>query len=153
MSYDAHDIVMTEFERHLAGNASKAFYDHLAACPPCKTEVAAMTEVASLLPALAMASEESFEPRAGFYARVAGTINDQHSRQGWGLFSMGEVFFRRLAFASLMLLAVLGSYLVTRDSDYQAEDAATIFAKHDPSAVHAAGEDRDHMLLTLASYQ
>ncbi len=151
MSFDTHDIVISEFERHLSGNASKAFYEHLANCAACDAEVKEMSELAGLLPVLL--TEAAPEPGAAFYSRVANTINEQHKKQSWGLFSLSELFFRRLAFASLMVLAMLGSYLVTRDAGYQGEDAATIFAKHDPSAVHADGEDRDRMLLTLASYQ
>jgi len=61
-------------------------------------------------------------------------------------------FFRRVAFASLLLLAGLGSFLVTRESSFSGADAASIMAQHDPVADHSESSDRDRMLVTLATY-
>jgi hypothetical protein len=49
----------------------------------------------------------------------------------------------------------LGSYLVSHESSFApvaGTDAATIMASHDPSVDHAAGSDRDRLLVTLATY-
>jgi hypothetical protein len=79
-------------------------------------------------------------------------IDDQR-KEAWGLFSPGAAFFRRVAFASLLLLAGLGSFLVTRESSAGGADAATIMAQHDLNSAHSESSDRDRILVTLASYR
>jgi hypothetical protein len=78
---------------------------------------------------------------------------DHQNTGHWGLLAPGAAFFRRVAFASLLLLAGLGSYLVMREGDvFPAADAVTIIAQHDSTADHAASADRDVLLVALASY-
>jgi hypothetical protein len=102
---------------------------------------------------------EAPEPRLGFYNRVASTIVDNQRREAWGLFSPGAAFFRRIAFASLLVLASLGSFLITRESAAGGVDAAAIMAQHDsrnaqyePAGPAPSDDDRDRLLVTLASY-
>jgi len=152
-----HDIVVDELERHLSGKASRGFYDHLSVCNACRTEVSQMEELAMALREMRPASRETgFEiapqPSAGFYNRVTWRIVEQQRHEAWGLFSPGAVFFRRVAFASLVLLAGLGSFLVSREASFSGTDAAAIMAQHDPSADHTESSDRDRMLVTLATY-
>lgn len=150
-----HDIVIDELERHLSGNASRAFYDHLDACDACRSEVSQMEDLSLLLREM-RAPENAFEgvaqPSAGFYNRLTWHIVDRQEKQSWGLFAPGAVFFRRIAFASLLLLAGLGSFLVSREASFSGTDAAAIMAQHDPTATHTDSSDRDRMLVTLATY-
>lgn len=145
-----HDILVDELERHLSGGASRAFYDHLEACAECRDRVTEIAAVSRLICELKPATAP--EPSLGFYNRVAGRIIDDQRREAWGLFSPGAAFFRRVAFASLLLLAGLGSFLVTRESSAGGADAATIMAQHDVNTVHSESSDRDRILVTLASY-
>jgi len=158
-----HDIVVEELEKHLNGGgiyrtASKAFYAHLETCAECRAEVTQMDDVSAMLRELRSepeyARESAPEPSLGFYNRVRYSIVEKQQREAWGLFSPGAVFFRRIAFASLLLLAGLGSFLVTRESApaVTGTDAAAIMAQHDPSVVHTDKSDRDRMLVTLATY-
>jgi hypothetical protein len=155
-----HDIVVDELETHLSGGgvykkASRAFYAHLDACADCRAEVAGMDELSSLLRELRWSPENApeVEPSLGFYNRVRYRIVDKQQKEAWGLFSPGAAFFRRVAFASLLLLAGLGSFLVTRESSFSGTDAASIMAQHDPVAAHSEDSDRDRMLVTLATYR
>ncbi|MDP9053834.1 MAG: hypothetical protein M3N93_05970 [Acidobacteriota bacterium] len=168
-----HEIVFDELEAHLSGgglykNASRQFYAHLDACGPCRAEIAQMEELSMVLRELkfepatfnpatfnnALSSENAIpEPGLGFYARVRNEIVEKQQKEVWGLFSPGAAFFRRIAFASLLLLAGLGSFLVTRESSFSGTDAASIMALHDPVTTHAASSDRDRMLVTLATYR
>jgi len=91
------------------------------------------------------------EPSLGFYNRVRYRIVADQQKEAWGLFSPGAAFFRRVAFASLLLLAGLGSFLVSRESSFRGTDAATFMAQHDPVADHSDA-DRERMLVTLANY-
>lgn len=146
-----HDIVMEEFDRHLSGCASRAFYDHLEGCPGCAAQVAAMSEISLLVQEFKATPVAAPEPSLGFYNRVAGRIVADQRKEVWGLFAPGASFFRRVAFASLLLLAGLGSLLITRESSEGGTDAAAIMAQQDQ--VHPEGADRDRLLVTLATYR
>jgi hypothetical protein len=165
-----HDIVVDELESHLAGgsgsrNASRAFYAHLDVCADCRAEVAAMDQLSMLLQELRLDPDTSAEnanaevldyapqPPLGFYSSVRYRILEKQQKEAWGLFSPGAAFFRRVAFASLLLLAGLGSFLVTRESSFSGTDAASIMAQHDPVAAHSEASDRDRMLVTLATFR
>jgi hypothetical protein len=156
-----HEIVIDELETHLSGggvykNASRAFYAHLDSCEACRTAVAQMDDVSVLLGEFKIdsaAGEMLPQPSLGFYSRVRNQIVEKQQKEAWGLFSPGASFFRRVAFASLLLLAGLGSFLVTRESSFGGTDAAAIMAQHDPVASHSETADRDRMLVTLATYR
>jgi anti-sigma factor RsiW len=147
-----HDIVMSELEKHFTGDASRAFYDHLEVCDRCREEVAEMDRISLVFEGFRPEPGVAPEPQLGFYNRVAGTIVDRQRKEAWGLFSPGAEFFRRIAFAALLLLASLGSFLVTRENVDSGADAAAIMAAHDIAPDHAPGADRDQILVTLASY-
>jgi anti-sigma factor RsiW len=155
-----HDIVVDEIERHLSGNASRAFHDHLDECPGCRAELAAMTDISELMRDLRLAPEAAAQPPLGFYNRVANRIVEDQRREAWGLFSPGAAFFRRVAFASLLLLAGLGSFLVTRETSYVAsapvvssDSGPGVAIEHDLSDDHAPSADRDRMFVTLATFR
>jgi hypothetical protein len=171
-----HDIVVDELERHLSGggvykNASRAFYAHLDVCAGCRAEVAEMDDLSMLLRELRWDPDNAAEnaeetagngagykaqalpqPSLGFYNHIRYRILEKQQKEAWGLFSPEAAFFRRIAFASLLLLAGLGSFLVTRESSFSGMDAAAIMAQHDPAAVHTEASDRDRMLVTLATW-
>jgi hypothetical protein len=168
-----HDIVVDELESHLSGggvykNASRAFYAHLDVCAGCRAEVAEMDDLSMLLRELRWDAESAAEnaagngseymaqalpkPSLGFYNQIRYRILEKQQKEAWGLFSPEAAFFRRIAFASLLLLAGLGSFLVTRESSFSGMDAAAIMAQHDPAAVHSEASDRDRMLVTLATW-
>ncbi len=165
-----HDIVVDELERHLSGrgvykNASRAFYAHLDVCAGCRAEVAEMDDLSMLLRELRWDAENAAEnaagnavgnaavqPSLGFYSGIRYRILEKQRKEAWGLFSPEAAFFRRVVFASLLLLAGLGSFLVTRESSFSGMDAAAIMAQHDPAADHSEATDRDRMLVTLATW-
>ena len=151
-----HDIAIDELERHLSGNASGAFYAHLAVCEECRTEVAEMNQLSVLFQEFrADLNEPAPEPRLGFVSRTELEIVEHHKKEAWGILAPSVVFFRRMAFASLMLLAGLGSYLITHETEYAepfGADAAAIMAQHDPSVDHAESSDRDRLMVTLSNY-
>lgn len=146
-----HDVVMYELEDHLAGSASSAFHSHLASCRECSAEVESIARMSALIAELRSAPERGPEPPPFFFARVAANIVERQNTDHWGLLAPGAAFFRRIAFASLLVLAALGSYLVTREGNYSGTDAATVMA-HDVTTAHPESSDRDLMLATLASY-
>lgn len=152
-----HDIAIDELERHLAGNASGAFYAHLAVCAECRSEVAEMESLSFMFRNFRedLEAEPAPEPRLGFFGRVEMEIVEQQRKEAWGMFAPSLAFFRRMAFASLLVLAGLGSYLITHEiefADNGGADAAEIMAQHDPGVDHADSSDRDRLMVTLATY-
>jgi anti-sigma factor RsiW len=144
-----HQVILDRLEEYLSGSPSpREFTAHLESCEPCRAELREMQELSGVLRVI-RAPEEDFVPSPGFYARVAQRVEAQRPRSMWGLFRLDPAFGRRVAFASLMTLAVLGSYLITHETEYSTgpSNPAAIMAQE------ATGENPDTMLATLASYQ
>lgn len=148
-----HGIVSEELEDHLDGKASRAFYDHVGACPECAAMVASFDDVSHAVRGLKASAFEVPEVPFGFYNRVTTGIVETGRKDRWGnLFSPGEAFFRKIAFASLLVLAGLGAVLATHTPADPGRDAVSIIAQHDPTSPHGESTDRDRLLVTLTSY-
>ena len=104
-----------------------------------------MLEISELFPSLQPAGEVF--PPAGFCSRVMQHVGRSQTPSFWSLFSLDANFGRRVVFASLLTLAVFGSFLVSRETGY-APGPST------PEAVMANhNTNRDAMLVTLTSYE
>ena len=151
-----HDEILNELEEYLSREpVSRAFTQHLEVCPPCAGELDEMEQFSGSLQSFRLNEAESVQPPLGFYAKVARTIEAEQKSPVWGIFAPDLQFFRKIAFASLMLLAVLGSYLVSRGSDYSNPmdaDQATL-TEHNVSVPHEGPADRQHILVTLAAFE
>jgi hypothetical protein len=150
-----HDEILNELEGYLSGEVvSRAFTRHLEGCPSCARELDEMEQINVSLHSLHIDEAEAPTPSLGFYAKVTRTIEAEQKMPVWGLFAPDLQFFRKIAFASLMLLAVLGSYLVSRQSEYlspSVEQAS--LTEHNSTVPHETLADRQHMLVTLASFE
>ncbi|HLK68571.1 MAG TPA: zf-HC2 domain-containing protein [Bryobacteraceae bacterium] len=151
-----HVVVMDSLEEYLAGMLEPAtqrkIEAHLSACKMCREEIHSMQDVSSLFGALR--SDEMFEPSTNFYAGVRQQIAESKPAPSFaGIFAMDFALGRRLVFASLITLAVLGSYLVSSEIEYQAGPSpAAIMAEQDSPSFDAAPA-RDNMLVTLTAYE
>ena len=98
---------------------------------------------------LALRAVEPVAPALGFYAKVARQVEVQRPRAPWSFVWLDPAFGKRVALASLMTLAVLGSYLITRETEYSAGPAKpeVIMAQQAPA------DNSDTILATLASYE
>tara|TARA_B100000949_G_scaffold180769_1_gene161922 strand:+ start:528 stop:1007 length:480 start_codon:yes stop_codon:yes gene_type:complete len=129
---------------------------YLAAYPTAARQVALYEKTASMLREL-RPPEDNWSGAPGFYDRLAERIEEQQRIPFWSVF-LQPPFGRRLAFASLMWLALLGSYFVTftdpADSQKRVVEA---FLVEEPSPVHKVRlgtdlhENRSSMLATLIS--
>jgi hypothetical protein len=99
--------------------------------------------------------EESFDPAPGFHARVMQQIEKQTAAPSFtSLFALDLAFGRRLVFACLLTLAVLGTYLVSRETAYRSGPSPdAIMAQQNLPAFDSASEPADNMLLTLTTYE
>ena len=106
-----------------------------------------MQELSSVF--AAFRNPEPMAPPAGFIARVTERVDAERPRSVWSLFWLDPGFGRRFAFASLMTLAILGSYLVTRETDFSAgpPNPEAVMARQAPAG------DSDMILATLAAYE
>ena len=143
-----HQVILVRLEEYLSGSPSpREFTAHLESCEECKAEVREMLELSGALRAIH--ESEPLDVPPGFYARVTQRVEAARPRSFWSLFWLEPAFGRRVAFASLMTLAILGSYLISRETEYSTgpSNPAAIMAQQ------SAGESPDTMLATLASYQ
>jgi len=149
-----HDVIENGLEEYLGGQVRRDFQAHLADCEKCRVEVRQFEELSGMLHALR--EPEPIQPDPGFYFRVTQAIESQQQPTFWSIFSLDAVFGRRVAFASLMTLAIVGSFLVSSESGFEnpsANGPEAAMASHDVSIPHESSVDRDRMLVALASYQ
>jgi len=143
---------MDGLEQYLAGAGSdgparRDFDAHLARCEACRAELREFQAVSGLFTNLRPA--EPVEPPPGFYFRLRARLGSAPAPFSfWPFFSLEPAFGKRLAFASLMILGVLGTYLISQDS--------YMISPPNPETVMAIESnetDRETMLLTLTSYE
>jgi hypothetical protein len=113
-----------------------------------------MRETSKLLESLRPPS--GLEPSAGFYARVMARIEAERKPSVWS-FLLDPVFGKRLMYASLTLVLLLGTFLVTTEP-YAPEFASApevILSNQDRAPALSANpeRDRDVLLVNLATYK
>lgn len=113
-----HEPVFTHLEEYLSGTLTGPAYGaverHLADCSPCRSEVGELRELTGLFGA--MRPEKEFEPQPGFYGAVMNRVETQAAGSFWNFF-LDAGFARRLAYASVALVALVGTYLVSQPRD------------------------------------
>jgi anti-sigma factor RsiW len=152
-----HAVVIESLEEYLAGAlepaAQRTVQEHLSACEFCREEIRSMQAVSRLF--FSLRSEETPEPAPGLYARVIEQVGRQKAATPSfaGLFALNFAFGRRLAFASLLTLAVLGSYLVSRESGYSGGPSPEAVMAQQESPAFASAPAQDNMLVTLTALE
>ena len=153
-----HVVVIDSLEEYLSGTLERAkrraIETHLETCASCLEELRGMEEVSQMF--VSLKSNEVFEPSPSFFAAVMGQvgIGRKAAPSFASFFSLDLAFGRRLAFASLVTLAVLGGYLVSREVDYLEGGGVSpeaLLAQQD-SPAFVSGPAQDNMLVTLTAY-
>ena len=150
-----HGVVMESLEEYLAGTldpvALRSVEAHLNACGMCREEIHSMQDVAQLF--VSLRAEEGCDPSPGFYAEVMERVGERRAVPTFAnFFGLNLAFERRLVFASLLTMAVLGGYLVSREWDQGNPSAEAVLAQQNSPAFDAqSGED--NMLVTLTAYE
>ena len=150
-----HAVVMDSLEEYLSGTlepADQRTVDaHLSACKSCREEMHAMQDVSQWF--VTLKSEEDLEPSPVFYASVMRQVGERERPSFASLFALDLAFGRSLAFASLLTLAVLGSYLVSRESgDPVGPSPSAVMAQENAPAFESA-PGHNNMLVTLTAYE
>jgi predicted anti-sigma-YlaC factor YlaD len=150
-----HEPLKEQLEEYLQGRATPEVHEHLANCKTCNETVDEMLRQSSLLRSLKNPRE--VEPPPGFYARVMSRIESQARPSIWNIF--GEsLFAKRLTYASLTLLVLMGTYIVSDREEQQPLTASApemIMAGDERAAAVGADpqKDREAVLVNLATYQ
>jgi anti-sigma factor RsiW len=154
-----HEVIQNGLEEYLSGAVRRDFQAHLEQCDGCRREVMEFSAISGAFSVFKEdAAPEAEAPLAapGFYYRLSQNLEARKAASPWSIFSVNAAFGRRVAFGSLMTLAVLGGLLVSREADFGGPEQAApeaIMALHDGMVPHEPGSDRDRMMLTLATYQ
>jgi anti-sigma factor RsiW len=151
-----HGVVMENLEEYLSGALEPAethrIEDHLSNCELCREEVRSMQETSLLFSSLR--SEETLQPSLGFYAGIIRQVAEtQPAPSVASLFGLDLVFARRLAFACLLTLAVMGSYLISRETSYTPGPSPEAILAQQDSPTFSSGPAQDNMLVTLTAYE
>jgi len=153
-----HAVMLESLEEYLAGSlepaALREIEAHLSACPACREEIRGMQEVSQLFGSLRRDETDAWTVGAGFYAKVMDRVERTKPAPSFAsLFSLDLAFGRRLVFASLLVLAVLGSYLVTHEAKSPVGPSPeAILAQQNAPAFETASA-ADNMLVTLTAYE
>jgi len=153
-----HAVVMDSLEEFLAGSlkpaAQREIEAHLASCDTCREEIGSMQEVSQLFLSLRPAEAVVDVPAPGFYARVMEQVSERQAVPSVAnVFGLGFAFGRQLIFASLLTLAVLGSYLVMRESGYAAGPSPEAVMAQQESPAFDSAPAQDNMLVTMTAYE
>lgn len=153
---DMHRSIRDRLEDLLRAESSvgshKALNEHLASCGECAAELAAMQRQTALLKSLR--PPEDVEPAAGFYARVLQRIEERANRSIWSVFT-DSPFGRRLAYASLTIAVLLGSYVVSqesRDGHLRSVNMVAQDVHYDAPVVGDQAQQRDATLENFAAH-
>jgi anti-sigma factor RsiW len=176
-----HSVVKDSLEEYLSGVLAPAgqrdIEAHLSTCERCREELAGMRDISELFASLqaaeaaeewsdqawsdqAMPGAQGFRAafsdadlRPGFYARVMQVVGGRHAVPTFAsLFSLDLAFARRLVFACLLTLAVLGSYLVVREGEYAGSLSPEAVMAQQNYPAFDSEHGQDNMLVTLAAY-
>ena len=148
---------MDELEGYVSGTLEPAVQReieaHLSVCQACREEIASMQEISLMFTALK--SEEVFEPSPGFYAGVVREVNESQSAVPalGGLLAFNFAFGRQLVFASLLTLAVVGSFLVSREAGFRNGPLPENVMAQEYSPAFDSASAQDAMLVTLTAYE
>ncbi len=138
----------------LTPGARAEFDSHVGGCEACRREVESMAAQGVLLRRLA--APESMVAAPEFYAKVLAAVEARRRGQlAYAFLDPG--FGRRLAYAGLTAVLLLGSYLVYTERAAPSGFANPFtFLASEPSGQPHVGsnpqQDRETVLLSLASY-
>lgn len=135
-----------------SAGSNKGVSEHLASCAECSAELDAMKAQAAMLKELR--AKDELEPAAGFYARVLQRIEERGDRSIWSVF-IDSPFGKRLAYASLTVAILLGSYVVSQESRDGHLRSLNMMAQeihYDAPVIGDQAQQRDAVLENFATH-
>ena len=153
-----HQPIRERLEEYLNGmidaGGVREIEGHLANCRQCSNAVDEMRRQSELLKILCPPAE--MEPAPGFYARVIDRIESQKTPSVWNAL-LEPALARRIAYASLTLLVLMGTLAVSvdREEDMVASSPEIILSEEPVMPPFGVDQqrDRDVVLVNLATYE
>jgi anti-sigma factor RsiW len=151
-----HAVVMESLEEFLAGTLEpserSSIEAHLGNCAACREELQGMEDLSLLFGSLR--PQEEIEPPPGFYARVAAQIAERNAAPSWNnFFALDPAWGRRLVFSCLLVLAAMGTYLVSSERAYSSGPMPDAVMAQQTQPSFDSAPASESMLVTLASYE
>jgi hypothetical protein len=151
-----HAVVMESLEEYLSGTlnpvALRNLEMHLSVCETCRLELDGIEQVSECFDAFRVPA--AITPPPGFYARVMREVGHRQAVPSFaGFFALDFAFGRRLVFASLLTLAVLGTYLVSYESGYPTDLSPEAVMAQQDAPYYDTGGARENMLATMTTYE
>jgi anti-sigma factor RsiW len=152
-----HAVVMDSLEEYLSGSLTPAalrdIEAHLSGCNSCREEIRSLQDVSQLF--VSLRSDETPEPSLGFYAGVMRQVETRQNPQPAtsGLFALNFLFARRLAFGSLLALALLGGFLITHEPEIVGSPSPEAIMAQQDAPTFDSAPAHDNMLVTLTAYE
>src|SRR3954462_7803501 len=152
-----HAVVLENLEEQLAGVVEAvALGDieaHLKSCEMCRDEVAGMQQISEMFVAFKPEVHEPVAP-LGFYARVMQQVGGRKPAPTFSsFFALDFAFGRRLALTCLLMLASLGSYLVSREAGEPPLQSPEMIMAQQETPTFDSAQAHEAMLATLTSYE
>jgi anti-sigma factor RsiW len=150
-----HAALKDRIERYLSGSLGPAelreLETHLASCDSCREEAAGFRRLSLAFGSLR--SDEVWQASPGFYTGVMRRVEERRA-SSWlaGVFGMDLIFARRVVLTSAMTVALIGGYLLSRESggSYGPLPVSMMAEQESPQFDSAPGPEA--MLATLTAY-
>jgi anti-sigma factor RsiW len=152
-----HAVVMENLEEYLAGELTpftlRNIEAHLKTCGMCREELAQMREMSTWISSFKL-EPTVVEPAPGFYSRVMRQVGGLKPVPTFAsLFALDLAFGRRLAFSCLLTLAVLGGYLVSKETGEPAALSPEMVMAQQNAPSFDSPQAHEAMLATLTGFE
>jgi hypothetical protein len=153
-----HAVMLENLEEYLAGTLEptelREIEAHLSLCGTCREEIRGMQDVSGLFGALRPEAADTWNVAPGFTAKVMAQVAWRKPAPVFaGFFSLNMAFGRRLVFASMLVLAVFGGYLVTHEAQYPVGSSPEAILAQQNAPAFETGGAANNMLATLTAYE
>ena len=153
-----HAVTMENLEEYLARTLEPAqlreIEAHLSNCATCREEIRGMQEMSEFFATLRRDGSEMWTVSPGFSAKIMEQVVRRKPASAFAsLFTLDGAFGRRLVFASLLTLALLGGYLVSHESQYTAGPSTEAILAQQNGPGFDGSHAEDNMLVTLTAYE
>jgi predicted anti-sigma-YlaC factor YlaD len=153
-----HAVMMENLEEYLAGTLEpvelRDVEAHLSTCGMCREEIRGIEEIAGLFGTLRRDESETWAIAPGFSAKVMEQVGRRKAAPAFAsFFALNTLFGRRLVFASLLTVAVLGGYLVSHESQFPVGPSPEAILAQQNTSGFETGLAENNMLVTLTAYE
>jgi len=151
-----HAVVIESLEEFLAGTLEPverhAIETHIGSCAACREELQGMEDLNLLFGSMRI--REELTPAPAFYSSVMQRVAERKPAPSWSnLFALNPAFGSRLAFSCLLVLAALGTFIVSNERAYTTGPTPDAVMAQQTQPSFESAPAPESMLVTLANYE